>query len=92
MARATDVIAPSSDQTVIEDVLQYLSKHDLEDTRLFQHYDAALRAVWPQLFVADPAAALFLSINVYLECAELKRFRVIPEYLKRAKEENHLFL
>lgn len=85
MGDATSVVAPCSNQTVVEDVLQYLEKHNLGDSRLFQHYDDALRAVWPQLFAVDPSAALFLSINVYLECAEIKHFQVYPEYLHSVK-------
>lgn len=84
MTKATDAIAPSSDQTVMKDVEQYLKHINLQDTTMFEHYDDALRAVWPQLHISDPYAAIFLAIAIYLESAEKRGFEIKADFLKVA--------
>lgn len=44
----------------------------------FEPYLAAVQVLWPQL-ARDPQALLRLSIDVYLEIAELEGFMVMPE-------------
>lgn len=84
MTKATDAIAPSSNQTVMRDVEQYLEHMKLENTTMFEHYDDALRAVWPHLHASDPYAAIFLAIAIYLESAEKRGFEVRANFLKAA--------
>ena len=84
MTKATEAIAPSSNQNVVKDVEQYLAHLNLQDSTLFEHYDDALRAVWPHLHTADPYAAIFLAIAIYLECAEKRGFEVKANFLKVA--------
>lgn len=90
MAEAWKVCAPSSTNTIVQDVEQYLCGKDLLGTDKFEYYDDALRAVWPSLCISDPYAALFLAINVYLECAEKMGFEVKPSFLKEARKDNYL--
>ena len=90
MTKVTEVSAPSSTLTIVEDVEQYLKHLGLEETEMFEHYDNATRAVWPSLFTANPEAALLTSINVYLECAEKRGFDVKPDFLKQAKRDDLL--
>lgn len=87
MMKASDILPPSSDVNIVEVVKQWVDKHYPNGTRFFQHYDDALKAVWPALFKDSPGAAIFLSIETYLEIAEEKGFQVEPSYLKRAQAE-----
>ena len=88
--RITGVFAPSSDQNIVQDVEQYLRLKGLEGTQLFEHYDDALRVVWPALLISNPEASLLVSINVYLEVAEKRGFEVKPDFLKQAKRDGLL--
>lgn len=82
-----DVIAPSSTNNVVEDVMQWLQQHNLEGTPLFEHYDDAVKAVWPAVYVSNQYAGIFVAINVFLACAEIWGFEVKPDFLKTASIE-----
>jgi len=88
--KVTEVCAPSSDQNIVLDVEQYLEAHGLLGTESFEHYDDALRAVWPALHIMDPKAHILTSINIYLECAEAQGFEVKPSFLKDAQKDDLL--
>lgn len=90
MTSILEVSAPSSDQNIVQDVEQYLKHLHLEGSTQFEHYDDAVRAVWPALHVQSPEAALLVSINVFLECAEMRGFEVKPNFLKQAKRDGLL--
>jgi hypothetical protein len=86
-SKINDVYAPSSTITIVEDVRQWLEQHNLGDTQLFEHYDDAVKAVWPSLYIANSYAGIFIAINVYLECAEILGFEVKPDFLKTASKD-----
>lgn len=86
-SRINDVMAPSSDQNIVADVKQWLTQHNLEGTELFEHYDDAVKAVWPGLYIANSYAGIYIAINVYLECAEIWGFDVKPDFLKTASRD-----
>ena len=88
--KVTEVSAPSSTLTIVQDVEQFLDQHNLRGTTLFEHYDNALRAVWPNLHIADPKAQILTAINVYLEVAEKRGFEVKPNFLKQAAKDDLL--
>lgn len=88
LMRTSSIIPPSSDRPIGEVVDQYLKDKNLEDTQMFEHYDEALRAVWPQIFTSNPNAAIFLSISLFIEAAQTKGFAVTPEFLRRMKDED----
>lgn len=90
MTKACEVIAPSSDQSVVADVEQWLQQHSLLGTNQFEWYDSALKAVWPHIYTTDPYAAIFLAINVYLECALKRGFEVNADFLKQAKLDDYI--
>jgi hypothetical protein len=87
MERIMAIIAPSSDKNIVEDVEQWLEAHNLKGTDLFEHYDDAVKAVWPAVYVANSYAGIFLSINIYLACAEKHGFDVKPDFLKTAQKD-----
>lgn len=86
-SKINDIFAPSSDQNIVLDVIQWLRKHNLEQTELFEHYDDAVKAVWPGVYVANSYAGIYLAINVYLECSEIWGFEVRPDFLKTASKD-----
>lgn len=90
MTKASDVIAPSSDQNIVLDVIQWIKAHHPDGTFRFQDYDEALKAVWPALYKDDPGAAIFLSMNIYMEAADILDFEIQPVHLKRLKKEGLL--
>lgn len=90
MTKVCEIIAPSSDQPIVLDVEQYLNRLGLRGTPKFEHYDDAVRAVWPALNKSDPTAQLLVSINVYLACAEKMGFEVKPTFLKEAAKDDLL--
>lgn len=85
MTKASDISAPSSTNNIVEDIEQWLDRHGLLGTSDFECYDNALKAVWPQLYITNQYKALFLAINVYLECANKRGFEISPDFLSQAE-------
>lgn len=81
-----DVAAPKSMRNIVLEVMEYVEKHiPPDDWEEFKPYDDALHAIWPELFKADPQAALQVSIAIYLDVADRKGFEVHPSELKELK-------
>lgn len=83
-----DVNAPKSMMNIVQEVMQYVSNHVSRSMLQGKHptdfetYDNALHAVWPELFKADPKAALLVSISIWIDISERWGFKVHPEEIK----------
>lgn len=86
-----DVNAPKSMQNIVLEVMSYVRDHHHSKGKMwsewmpptdFDTYDAALHAIWPDLFKTDPKAALIVSISIYFDIAERWGFQIQPEEIR----------
>lgn len=82
-----DINPPRSMQNVVLSVMDYVRKHTQGDNfpTDFKTYDDALHVIWPELFKADPKAALLVSISIYIDVSERWGFEVQPAELKELR-------
>lgn len=82
-----DIAPPRGMQNIVLAVMEYVQKH-IEGTQYpadFETYDAALNAVWPELYKSSPEAALLVSVSIYLDIAERWGFKVEPEEIRELR-------
>lgn len=85
----TTITSPRSRQHILDELREYLKSRDLDMTN-FEVVDGALHACWPELYNNDQAAALLVTMNVFVDLADQEGFEVIPAYLRRAKQQGSI--
>lgn len=81
-----NVAAPKSMIDIVQEVTEYVIKHSDAAIAIlpfeFEPYDAALHAVWPELYKTSPKAHLMVAISIYVEIAERWSFEIPPDIRK----------